>query len=226
MLSNSYLNFSSTLGTSGYGVRDSSGAIQVKNSGGSWASILRGTITGTTDQVTVTNGDGLSGNPTLSLPQNIHTSATPTFGTVTVNADTYDSGWNGDNTVPRKDDIWDKIQYGEYTPTVTNVANVTSSSANAAQWTRIGDFITVYGRLTFDPTAAGYCRLNLTLPVSSNNFANSDQANGLANGEKGAATHGNLGIYAIASTKTVRVAGYVTYTDNTNHYYSFRYKVV
>lgn len=37
------------------------------------------TITGTTNQVTVTNGDGVSGNPTLSLPQNIHTGASPTF---------------------------------------------------------------------------------------------------------------------------------------------------
>lgn len=37
------------------------------------------TITGTTNQVTVTNGDGVSGNPTLALPQNIHTSATPQF---------------------------------------------------------------------------------------------------------------------------------------------------
>lgn len=37
------------------------------------------TITGTSNQVTVTNGSGVSGNPTLSLPQNIHTGATPTF---------------------------------------------------------------------------------------------------------------------------------------------------
>jgi hypothetical protein len=37
------------------------------------------TITGTTNQVTVTNGDGVSGNPTLSLPQDIHTGASPTF---------------------------------------------------------------------------------------------------------------------------------------------------
>lgn len=39
------------------------------------------TITGTTNQITVTNGDGVSGNPTLSLPQDIHTGASPTFVT-------------------------------------------------------------------------------------------------------------------------------------------------
>jgi len=37
------------------------------------------TITGTTNQISVSNGDGVSGNPTLSLPQDIHTGASPTF---------------------------------------------------------------------------------------------------------------------------------------------------
>lgn len=40
------------------------------------------TITGTSNQVTVTNGDGVSGNPTLSTPQDIHTSANPQFATL------------------------------------------------------------------------------------------------------------------------------------------------
>ncbi len=43
------------------------------------------TITGTTNQVTVTNGNGVSGNPTLSLPQDIHTGASPTFAGATLN---------------------------------------------------------------------------------------------------------------------------------------------
>lgn len=37
------------------------------------------TITGVTNQVNVSNGDGVSGNPALSLPQDIHTGATPRF---------------------------------------------------------------------------------------------------------------------------------------------------
>lgn len=37
------------------------------------------TITGTTNQISVSNGDGVSGNPVLSTPQDIHTSATPQF---------------------------------------------------------------------------------------------------------------------------------------------------
>lgn len=41
------------------------------------------TIRGTTNQITVTNGDGVSGNPTLALPQDIHTGASPTFAGLT-----------------------------------------------------------------------------------------------------------------------------------------------
>ena len=37
------------------------------------------TITGTINRVTVTDGDGVAGNPTLTLPQDIHTTAAPQF---------------------------------------------------------------------------------------------------------------------------------------------------
>lgn len=37
------------------------------------------TLTGTANQVTVTDGDGVAGNPTFSIPQDIHTGASPTF---------------------------------------------------------------------------------------------------------------------------------------------------
>lgn len=60
-------------------------ALASNSTNGIWARTGSGTgaartITGTTNQVTVSNGDGVSGNPTLSLPQSIHTAATPQFG--------------------------------------------------------------------------------------------------------------------------------------------------
>lgn len=42
------------------------------------------TITGTTNQVNVSNGNGVSGNPTLSTPQDIHSGASPTFAGLTI----------------------------------------------------------------------------------------------------------------------------------------------
>jgi hypothetical protein len=79
------------------------------------------TLTGTANQITVSNGDGVAGNPTLSTPQNIHTGASPTFagltatGTVTadnlaVSDEAYGSSWNGSSNVPTKNAVYDKIE--------------------------------------------------------------------------------------------------------------------
>jgi Cu/Ag efflux protein CusF/frataxin-like iron-binding protein CyaY len=57
------------------------------------------TITGTANQVTVTNGDGVSGNPTLSLPQSIATTSSPTFAGLTINGTTYSTGTGFPNGV-------------------------------------------------------------------------------------------------------------------------------
>lgn len=42
------------------------------------------TLTGTSNQVVISNGSGVSGNPTFSTPQDIHTGASPTFVTETL----------------------------------------------------------------------------------------------------------------------------------------------
>lgn len=65
------------------GATGSTGATGPAGADGTDGAFAGRTITGTTNQVTVTNGDGVSGNPTLSLPQNIDTSATPTFSSLT-----------------------------------------------------------------------------------------------------------------------------------------------
>jgi hypothetical protein len=54
----------------------SANGVMTRTSSGAYTSR---TLTGTTNQVVITNGDGVSGNPTFSLPQDIHTGARPTF---------------------------------------------------------------------------------------------------------------------------------------------------
>ena len=49
------------------------------------AAYARRTLTGTANQVAVTNGDGTVGNPVLSTPQDIHSGASPTFAGLTLN---------------------------------------------------------------------------------------------------------------------------------------------
>lgn len=81
---------------SGYGITDAQGldadltALAGLSANGLIARTGSGTaaartITGTANQVIVTNGDGAAGNPTLSLPQSIATTSTPLFAEVGVN---------------------------------------------------------------------------------------------------------------------------------------------
>jgi len=50
------------------------------------------TITGTADQVVVANGDGVAGNPTLSLPQSIATTSSPEFAGLKITGDILHQG--------------------------------------------------------------------------------------------------------------------------------------
>jgi hypothetical protein len=56
-----------------------------------------------------------------------------------------------------------------YTPTVTDHANVAASTAFACQYMRIGDVVTVSGKVNVDPTAAAgtATEVRLTLPIAS-----------------------------------------------------------
>lgn len=55
--------------------------ITARTASNSWATR---TLTGTTDQVNISNGDGVSGNPTFSLPQSIATTSSPRFASLGV----------------------------------------------------------------------------------------------------------------------------------------------
>lgn len=62
------------------------------------------------------------------------------------------------------------FQSGEYTPTATAVLNVAAATPSPAQWTRVGDVVTVSGQITVQVYANGatLTRLRLSLPVASN----------------------------------------------------------
>jgi len=60
------------------------------------------------------------------------------------------------------------IASGTYTPTLTNTTNVAASTAFQCQWMRVGNVVTVSGRVSVDPTAAGATVLGISLPLASN----------------------------------------------------------
>ena len=97
---------------SGYGITDAQPldsdltALAGASANGLWTRTGTGTgqartITGTANQITVTNGDGVSGNPTLALQQDIATTSTPQFSGVLVVASTPSLQLKGPTTSAR-----------------------------------------------------------------------------------------------------------------------------
>lgn len=77
------------------------------------------TITGTSNQVNVSNGNGVAGNPTLSLPQSIATSSTPQFAGIELSHATQ-------NTLTASGGIL-SIE-GVAIPTISNSATLTNKT--------------------------------------------------------------------------------------------------
>lgn len=72
------------------------------------------------------------------------------------------------------------LSSGTYTPTLTNSANLDASTAYLCQWLRVGNTITVSGKVSVDPTlVATTTTLGISLPVASNFGADTD-AGGVA----------------------------------------------
>ena len=59
------------------------------------------------------------------------------------------------------------IASGTYTPTLTNVTNVTASTAYECQWYRVGNVVTVSGKVDIDVTLGAASELGLSLPIAS-----------------------------------------------------------
>ena len=72
------------------------------------------------------------------------------------------------------------LAFGTYTPSLTNVTNLDASTAYECQYLRVGNTVTVSGRVDIDPSSTTTAtELGITLPVASN-FAVSYQCAGSA----------------------------------------------
>lgn len=61
------------------------------------------------------------------------------------------------------------IASGTYTPTLTNVTNIDSSTSAVCQWMRVGNVVTVSGVVTVDTTSgtSSFTELGVSLPIPS-----------------------------------------------------------
>jgi hypothetical protein len=67
-----------------------------------------------------------------------------------------------------------------YTPTLTNVNGINSSTASVCYFTRVGSVVTVSGQITITTNGSGLVKMRMTCPVASN-FSSTSQAAGTFN---------------------------------------------
>lgn len=148
---------------------------------------------GVTDKVTV---DNLLARLTAAPPA-IGTT-TPAAGSFTTLAAT--SGLSiGRTAVTAPASTDGNVFSGTYTPTLTNTTNVASSTAYTCQYLRVGDVVSVSGKVDLTATATGSFVLGLSLPVASD----------LATGQN---VGGTFAAFAVSETN----AGAI-YADSTNN---------
>lgn len=142
----------------------------------------------------------------------------------------YSSIWDGQNNVPTKNAIYDKIEListsnaSTYTPTATNVTNITSSTPNLNSWSRVGNIITVFGTITVTNTLAVASEVDISLPVASNLGAVAD-LNGTATMDSTA----SVNIYIKGDATNDRASIFFTSAgigQTSTIYYGFQYKVI
>lgn len=117
---------------------------------------------------------------------------------------------------------------GRWTPTLTNGANVTASTAYSCHYTRIGNIVHFSGRVAIDPTAgATFTTLEMSLPIASN-FSSLTDAAGVFNaiGVTGVATTVDTGAIEGSVANDTLVLGYISGdTGNRAYYFSGSYEV-
>ena len=114
--------------------------------------------------------------------------------------------------------------FGTYTPTLTGVANVDGSTAYVCGYYRVGNSVTVYGRVDIDPTAAASTatRLGVSLPIASN-FAAAGDCGG-AGYSPGVVSLG-FAVEADSTNDRAQITFLSTTTANTGFRFTFTYLV-
>lgn len=114
---------------------------------------------------------------------------------------------------------------GTYTPTLTNTTNVSASTAVECQYSRVGNVVTVSGRVDTTSSATGVIELTLSLPVNSA-FTQNYQAGGTAvYVQTSGATPAYARIASNSGASTVSLRGVVSNLSHIWHF-SFTYRIV
>lgn len=115
---------------------------------------------------------------------------------------------------------------GTYTPTLTNVTNVAAAVPSVAQYMRVGNVVTVSGRLQVDPTAGGLFDLSMSLPIASA-MTDASQISGTAAALDPSENAGGAGaIYGDPANDVAVLRRTTVLSGNATYSYHFTYQVL
>lgn len=180
------------------------------------------TLSATAGHLTVANGDGVAGNPTVSLPNSGVTAGSygsaTSIPTITFDAQGRATAASG-NTIP-------VLASGYYTPTLTNTTNIDASTTHECYYQRVGGIVQVFGRVDIDPTAAASgLVLGVSLPIASN-FTSSYDCSGTVAGLPSGYTQAAGTIRADTTNDLAQIEFVAPVNSNTTYMFSFGYKIL
>lgn len=111
---------------------------------------------------------------------------------------------------------------GLYTPTITNVTNLTSSAAYVCQYSRKGSVVTVSGKVDMNPTSAANTALGISLPIPSV-FTLQNDLGGVAFSPAVAGM--GAGIFADTANARAQLQFIDVTTGNNGWYFTFTYNI-
>lgn len=116
------------------------------------------------------------------------------------------------------------FNYGVYTPTLTNVANLDASTAYECQYIRIGNVVHVSGKVDIDPTTTlTSTQLGISLPIASN-FGAAEDCAGTASASGIAAQ--SAAILADAANDRAQLQYVASDVTNQPMYFTFTYQII
>lgn len=115
------------------------------------------------------------------------------------------------------------VRSGTYTPTLTGVTNVTSTTARKCQWMRVGNVVTVSGQMDIDPAGTGLTVVGISLPVASD-FGTAYECGG-AGHAPALAGHG-AAVYADATNNRAELSYVDSVGSNDVMTFTFTYEVI
>lgn len=122
-------------------------------------------------------------------------------------------------TFPDKDLTWD---YNTYTPTHTALSNLDTTTPRVTGYSRVGNMVTISGGFSADPTAAGACSFEMSLPIASN-FANTFEAGGTSALEVGGEPGG---ISAVVANDTLLIQWVAAVTVDSAYTFTVTYRII